>query len=115
MHYCQFGHGPKHFENLKSIWRLNDKRLDDYLNKRFYDGVLSCILFNLMYTNCPLSQKQKKEVLNTIIRDPYTIEAFEYADHVNLVQSKDYIEMLAKSRAYGKLNSGQDYLLLYVQ
>lgn len=73
----------KHFENLKSIWRLNDKRLDDYLKKRFYEGVLSCILFNLLHIDCPLSQKQKKEVLNTIMSDSYTIEAFEYAGGVN--------------------------------
>lgn len=75
----------KHFENLKSNWKLDDQRLDDYLNKRFYyDGVLSCILFNLQHTGCPLSSKQKKEVLNTIMSDSYTIKAFEYADRVNL-------------------------------
>lgn len=74
----------KHFENLKSFWRLDDQRLDDYLSIRFYDGVMTCVLFNLMHANCPLSQKQKEEVLNTIIRDAYTIEAFDYADSANL-------------------------------
>lgn len=75
----------KHFENIKSFWGVDDQRLDEYLNERFYyDGVLSCILFNLMHTNCPLSQKLKKEVLNTIMSDSYTLEAFEYADGANL-------------------------------
>jgi hypothetical protein len=74
----------KHFEYLKSFWRLDDQRLDDYLNKRFYDGVMSCIMFNLMHINCPLSQIQKKQVLNQIMSDPYTKEAFDYADCINL-------------------------------
>lgn len=74
----------KHFENLKLNWRLDDQRLDDYLSKRFYDGVMTCVLFNLMHANCPLSQKEKKEVLITIMSDSDTIKAFEYADGANL-------------------------------
>lgn len=74
----------QHFENLKAFWNLNDKRLDDYLNKRFYDSVMSCMLFNLTHTNCPLSLKQKKEEMERIMTDSLTIQAFDYADKAQL-------------------------------
>ena len=73
----------QHFENLKGFWNLNDHRLDDYLNKRFYDSVMSCMLFNLTHLNCPLSRKQKKEEMERIMADPLTIEAFVYAENNN--------------------------------
>ena len=70
----------QHFENLKGFWNLNDHRLDDYLNKRFYDSVMSCMLFNLTHPNCPLSQEQKKEEMERIMTDPLTNQAFSYAE-----------------------------------
>ena len=73
----------KHFEELKCHWNIEDQRFDDYLSKRFYDGVMSCMLFNLMHSNCPLSNLEKKKIINDIMNDPYTIDAFDYAEKTN--------------------------------
>lgn len=70
-----------HFEDLKSFWDLNDKRLDDYLCKRFYDSVMSCMLFNLTHPNCNFSKQEKRVEIKRIMTDPLTVEAFAYADN----------------------------------
>lgn len=74
----------QHFENLKAFWNLNDKRLDDYLNQRFYDSVMSCMLFNLTHPKCPLSRMQKKREMERIMTDPLTTQAFSYTDQSQL-------------------------------
>jgi hypothetical protein len=70
----------QHFEDLKVFWELDDIRLDSYLCKRFYDSVISCMLFNLTHPKCTFSKQQKKEEMKRIMTDPLTIEAFAYAD-----------------------------------
>lgn len=73
-----------HFEELKKQWNLDDKRLDDYLAKRFYVSAMSCITFNLLHPNCTLTNRQKKAELERIMNDKLTLEAFTYADSNNL-------------------------------
>lgn len=73
----------KHFEDLKLYWKLVDKRLDDYLCKRFYDSVMSCMLFNLTHPRCTFTKQQKRDEMERIMSDPLTIEAFVYADNNN--------------------------------
>lgn len=73
-----------HFENLKSFWKLDDSRLDDYLLKRFYGNVITCMLFNLTHKLCTFSIKEKRREMLRIMSDPLTIEAFTYADRLNL-------------------------------
>lgn len=70
----------QHFETLKSFWSLNDKRLDDYLEKRFYTSVMQCMLFNLTHQNCKWTKQQKKDEMERIMSDPMTIQSFKYAD-----------------------------------
>lgn len=74
----------QHFEDLKAFWQLEDKRLDDYLCKRFYDSVISCMLFNLTHPKCTFSKQQKKAEMKRIMTDPLTIEAFAYVDKAHL-------------------------------
>ncbi len=69
----------KHFEDLKSHWKFDDKRLDDYLNRRFYHDVINCMMFNLTHPRCNFSKKQVDEEMDRIMGDPLTEEAFEYA------------------------------------
>ena len=68
------------FRNLQKTLNITDSRFDDYLCKRFYDGVMSCMLFNLTHPNCTFSKSQKKEEMARIMTDQFTIEAFSYAD-----------------------------------
>lgn len=74
----------QHFEELKNFWSLCDKRLDDYLEKRFYTSVLQCMLFNLTHPNCKWTKQQKKDEMNRIMNDPLTIQSFLYADRHEL-------------------------------
>lgn len=72
----------QHFEDLKLYWKLVDKRLDDYLCKRFYDSVMSCMLFNLTHPKCTFSNQQKRDEMERIMNDALTIEAFDYANEI---------------------------------
>ena len=70
----------EHFEELKNFWSLSDKRLDDYLEKRFYTSIMQCMLFNLTHPNCKWTKQQKKEEMERIMTDPLTIQSFRYAE-----------------------------------
>lgn len=81
----------QHFEQMKSYWNLTDNRFDDYLKKRFYNGVLQCMQFNLLHPDCPWIKEQKKQEMKRIMSDMFTIEAFAYADrHYNNFEHKMY-------------------------
>ena len=69
----------RHFDELKKYWNLKDKRLDDYLNKRFYQSVMACLLFNLTHPKSTFTKQQAKVEINRVMDDPLTIEAFDYA------------------------------------
>lgn len=69
-----------HFDELKDFWSLSDKRLDDYLDKRFYTSMMQCMLFNLTHPNCKWTKQQKKDEMERIMSDPLTIQSFKYAD-----------------------------------
>lgn len=70
----------QHFEALKSYWLLNDVRLDNYLDKRFYNSVLQCIFFNIIHSDCPWSIVEKKREIDRVMDDLLTIQSFQYAD-----------------------------------
>lgn len=69
----------QHFEELINYWNLNDNRLDNYLNKRFYNSVIQCFTFNLTHPNCKWTKTQKKEEMRRINSDPLTQQAYFWA------------------------------------
>ena len=72
-----------HFEKLKNFWGLDDSRLDDYLNKRFYDGVIQCYKFNLTHPDCRWTTAQKKAEMDRINKDALTQQAYSWAEKYN--------------------------------
>lgn len=70
----------QHFEALKCFWSLNDKRLEDYLNKRFYTSVLQCLFFNLTHPDCFWTKKEKQLEIDRIMSDCLTCQSFRYAE-----------------------------------
>lgn len=68
-----------HFEDLKNFWELQDNQLNNYLNKRFYDSVIQCLIFNLMHDNCPWSREEKEQEIQRINGDPLTKQAYVWA------------------------------------
>ena len=70
----------RHFEQLRDFWELNDKVLDDYLEKRFYTGVLQCVFFNMTHSDCPWTRAEKEKEIARIMDDPLTLSSFAYAD-----------------------------------
>lgn len=79
----------QHFETLKSFWSLNDQRLDDYLDKRFYTSVLQCMLFNLTHPDCPWTTTEKQREMNRIMDDALTLQSFQYAEsHFNSLEHR---------------------------
>lgn len=78
-----------HFEDLKKFWKLSDKRLDDYLNKRFYMGILICLQYNMFHPDCLWTNLQKRYEINRIINDEFTKDAFVYSKkHINGIEQK---------------------------
>lgn len=69
-----------HFEALKSFWSLNDQRLEDYLDKRFYISVLQCLFFNLLHPDSSWSLQEKRYEIKRIMDDQRTIQSFKFAD-----------------------------------
>lgn len=95
----------QHFEQLKSFWNLTDIRLDDYLNKRFYNGVLQCMQFNLLHSDCPWTMEQKQQEMKRIMSDPLTVEAFAYADIHYLDFEHKMYRNACRSESLRKLNA----------
>lgn len=80
-----------HFEQLKTFWRVEDSRFVDYLNNRFYNGVMQCVIFNLLHFDCTWTKKRQKEEMDRIMNDPLTMEAFNYAEkHYCSIEQKLY-------------------------
>ena len=99
----------QHFEDLKKFWGLDDKRLDDYLDKRFYDGVMQCFIFNLTHPNCKWTTVQKNAEMNRINSDVLTQQAYTWAEkHNNGFEQRIFRqacqqENLFKIKLYSKL------------
>ena len=80
-----------HFESLKAFWSLDDARFDDYLDKRFYQSVLQCMLFNLTHPDCPWTKNEKQYEINKIMDDALTQKCFKYAaSHINSLEHRLY-------------------------
>jgi glycosyltransferase involved in cell wall biosynthesis len=87
----------EHFEDLKSFWNLNDSRFDNYLDSRFYSGVMQCMIFNLTHTDCPWTKGEKKTEIARIMNDPLTLHSFRYAEtHVNGIEHRLYRDACRK-------------------
>ena len=70
----------EHFETLRTFWNLKDSRFESYLNKRVYNGVMSCLLFNLTHPQCQWTKKQKQWEMKRSMGDRLTKLAFDYAE-----------------------------------
>lgn len=89
----------RHFDELKKYWNLKDQRLDDYLNIRFYQSVMACLLFNLTHPKSTFTKQQAKVEINRVMDDPLTIEAFDYArKNITGIEQKLY-RKACKSRS----------------
>ena len=94
-----------HFDSLKEYWQLSDPRLEDYLNGRFYKGVLQCLMFNLSHPNCQWTMDEKKNEIRRIMADCLTQDSFLYA--------KSHFKDL-ENRIYQFVCRQQNYLLIYL-
>lgn len=68
------------FRSLIEYWQLDDNRLNDYLYKRFYNGVLQCMLFNITHLKCSWTKHEKYKQMQYIMNIPLTIQSFKWAD-----------------------------------
>ncbi len=68
-----------HFEELKAFWMLDDARLNNCLDGRFYENVIKCMTYNLLHPECPWSRQEKLAEMDRILADPLTRQAFRYA------------------------------------
>ena len=97
------------FETLKKLWKISDDRLDDYLNRRFYDSIMQCFLFNLTHPNCVWTTAQKKEEMARVNSDKLTQQAYAWAEKYNngfegcLLRRACLQENLFKIKFYTKL------------
>ena len=71
----------EHFESLKAYWQLDDPRLDDYLQKRFWNSLVGGVIPNLFHPNCPWTAKEQQEELEWITVHPLTQSCLQYMRH----------------------------------
>ncbi len=67
-----------HFDHLHQFWNLHDPRLDQYLDQRFYNSAMNCMLFNLTHPQCPWTTVEKRHELHRIMAAPLTLQAFAH-------------------------------------
>lgn len=89
----------QHFEDLKNFWGLDDKRLDDYLDKRFYDGVMQCFQFNLTHPDCKWTPEQKAAEMHRINSDALTQHAYSWAKENNNVLEQRLLRQACKQES----------------
>ena len=99
----------QHFEDLKIFWGLDDGRLDDYLNRRFYDSVMQCFKFNLTHPDCKWTTDQKRAEMKRINSDALTQQAYAWAEknhngfEQRIFRKACQQESLFKIKVYSKL------------
>lgn len=67
------------FERLRGVWSIADPRFDNYLQKRFYQGVDQTLRLNLLHPDCPWSKEEKKNEMDRVMNHLYTIESMTWA------------------------------------
>lgn len=98
-----------HFEDLKSFWNLSDQRMEDYLDRRFYQSVMTCLLFNLMHPQCTFTEMQKKEEIDRIMDDPLTIRAFKHAEISDRGLEQKLYRIVCRSRSLRQMRMAVDF------
>lgn len=68
----------KHFEMLRSSWQLKDSKFDDYLQRRFWNGLIVGVVPNLFHPDSVWNDKQRKVELKRISTHPFTLSCLRY-------------------------------------
>ncbi len=80
----------EHFESLKRHWQLKDKRMDDYLQKRFWNNLILGIIPNLFHPDCPWNIRQKKKELKRIVSHPFTQQCLQKTSQTTKLEDSLY-------------------------
>lgn len=68
----------EHFEDLFEYWKLKDKRVVQYLNDRFFNGVNQTLRFNMFHPKCDWDDKRRKEELIRVMSHTFTLNAIDH-------------------------------------
>lgn len=80
-----------HFERLRAQWGLNDIRMDDYLQRRFWNCLMTGIIPNLFHEDCPWDKKLKQAELSSMLLHPYTQACLHYLTHTHNIENRMYL------------------------
>ena len=80
----------EHFEKIKSYWQLNDSRMEDYLQRRFWSSLISGIVPNMFHPDCPWNTQQKKKELKRIVSHQFTQESLQKIALMTNTESRLY-------------------------
>lgn len=80
----------EHFESLKAYWQLDDPRLDDYLQKRFWSSLIGGIIPNLFHPDCQWDCEQKDKEFKRITKHPFTQSCMAYMAHAHGIENMLY-------------------------
>lgn len=72
--------GIKNFQNK---WDINDKRLEVYAYKRFYQGINTSVLYNTFHQEAPSSVKWKQQEIKRILSRPKVQSCLKYVSANN--------------------------------
>lgn len=74
------------FDGIKAFrkqWDINDKRLETYARKRFYQGIKSSVLFNTFHQEAPASMKWRKQEIERILSRPKVRSCLKHVSSIN--------------------------------
>ena len=62
----------EHFEALINRWNLSDPIIEKYLNQRLYNGIITCLTYNLFHADNHWSIDEKKKEIDRIFKNQYS-------------------------------------------
>lgn len=64
----------KGLKDFAKEWKLDDKRVNDYINHRLYAGMNTSIKYNTFHKDAPHSIREKKSIIMNILDRPESVE-----------------------------------------
>ena len=79
------------FRELQTQWNIQDTRFDEYLYKRFYNGIGQCLGFNLFHPACSWNLAERKKELHRVMNDTVSKQSIQYMKQNDLLRWKERI------------------------
>lgn len=92
----------EHFEMLKKIWGINNNiKWDDYLQQRFWNGLIVGVVPNLFHPDSPWDDKLRQAELKRISIHPFTKSCLQNMERIQGIENRLYHYFLCTANFWG--------------